>query len=69
MSEKTIHIRSARPDDASIIADFNICMAMETEKLALDPSTIFAGVRAILADAGSRRDETIKIEPARCIVI
>src|SRR5947207_13742177 len=51
MSEKTIHIRSARPDDASIIADFNICMAMETEKLALDPSTIFAGVRAILADA------------------
>src|SRR6476646_5111767 len=50
MSEKTIHIRSATPDDASIIADFNIRMAMETENLALDPSTIFPGVRAVFAD-------------------
>jgi|SRR6266568_2738052 len=50
MSDQTLHIRSATPDDASIIADFNIRMAMETEKLALDPSTIFAGVRAVFLD-------------------
>lgn len=50
MSEQTPHIRSATPDDASSIADFNIRMAMETENLALDPSTIFPGVRAIFVD-------------------
>jgi GNAT superfamily N-acetyltransferase len=50
MSEQTLHIRSATPDDASSIADFNIRMAMETENLALDPSTIFPGVRAVLVD-------------------
>ena len=50
MREKTVQIRSATPDDASIIADFNIRMAMETENLALDPSTIFPGVRAIFAN-------------------
>jgi len=50
MSEQTLHIRSATPDDASSIADFNIRMAMETEELALDPSTIFPGVRAVFLD-------------------
>jgi ribosomal protein S18 acetylase RimI-like enzyme len=50
MREKTVQIRSATPDDASIIADFNIRMAMETENLALDPSMIFPGVRAIFAN-------------------
>jgi len=50
MSNKTLQIRLARPDDASIIADFNIRMAMETEKLALDPSIIFPGVRAVFTD-------------------
>jgi len=50
MRDQTIHIRSATPDDASTIADFNIRMAMETEKLALDPSTIFPGVRAVFVD-------------------
>ena len=50
MSDKTLHIRSATPDDASIIADFNIRMAIETEKLALDPSIIFPGVRAVFVD-------------------
>jgi len=51
MSDPLIHIRSASADDASIIADFNIRMAMETEKLALDPGTIFPGVRAVFAEA------------------
>ena len=32
MSDQPLNIRSARADDASIIADFNIRMAMETEK-------------------------------------
>jgi len=50
MSDKTLHIRSATPDDASIIADFNIGMAIETENLVLDPSTIFPGVRAVFLD-------------------
>src|SRR3954447_25045301 len=50
MSDPSLHIRSATPDDASIIADFNIRMAMETENLALDPSTIFPGVRAVFED-------------------
>jgi len=50
MSDQPIRVRSASPDDASIIADFNIRMAMETENLALDPSTIFPGVRAVFSD-------------------
>jgi ribosomal protein S18 acetylase RimI-like enzyme len=50
MSDESLHIRSATAEDASIIAEFNIRMAMETENLALDPSTIFPGVRAVFAD-------------------
>src|SRR5258706_7988212 len=50
MRDQAVHIRSATADDASIIADFNIRMAMETEKLAVDPSSIFPGVRAVLVD-------------------
>ena len=52
MSEKTpIQVRSATPDDASLIADFNIRMAMETEKLVLDPKVIGPGVTALFDDA------------------
>ena len=51
MSEQTIPVRSATLGDASIIADFNIRMALETEKLALDPNVIGPGVRALLEDA------------------
>ncbi len=51
MSEEILHIRSARSDDASIIAEFNIAMAMETEKVALDPKVIGPGVSAIFEDA------------------
>ena len=46
----SITVRRARAEDDQIIADFNIRMAMETENLALDPSTIFPGVRAVFAD-------------------
>jgi GNAT superfamily N-acetyltransferase len=51
MSDPALRVRSASPDDASIIADFNIRMAIETENLALDPGTIFPGVRAVFANA------------------
>jgi GNAT superfamily N-acetyltransferase len=47
MSTPSIRIRPAIPDDAAAIADFNIRLAMETEELALDPSMIFPGVRAL----------------------
>ncbi len=43
-------IREARESDADTIADFNVRMAMETEQLGLDPSTVQRGVRAALAD-------------------
>src|SRR5258707_15297551 len=49
-SRSSLHVRSATLDDASIIADFNIRLAMETESLALDPSIIFPGVRALFED-------------------
>lgn len=42
-------IRLATPADAETIASFNEAMARETEGKALDPSTIRAGVRALLA--------------------
>ena len=42
-----ITVRSARPDDAATIAEFNRTMAWETERLELDASTIQAGVTAV----------------------
>ena len=44
-------IRKARLADCAIIADFNVRMAWETEKLRLDQQTIHCGVRAALQDA------------------
>ena len=41
-------IRKAIPRDASVIADFNRRLAMETESLELDPSRVLAGVTALL---------------------
>jgi GNAT superfamily N-acetyltransferase len=43
-------IRQATPADATVITDFNLRMAEETEQLRLDPETIRAGVVAVLAD-------------------
>jgi GNAT superfamily N-acetyltransferase len=47
MSSVLIHVRSARVEDVATLADFNMRLAMETEDLALDPSIIFPGVRAL----------------------
>jgi ribosomal protein S18 acetylase RimI-like enzyme len=48
----SVAIRPARPSDAEILAEFNTRMAMETERIRLDPATILAGCRAVLGDAG-----------------
>jgi ribosomal protein S18 acetylase RimI-like enzyme len=46
----TLTIRRGVPTDADIVADMNSRMALETEGKTLDPPTISAGVRAVLAD-------------------
>lgn len=45
-------IRPARPEDAAVLADYQIRMARETEDLELDRSTVERGVAAVLADPG-----------------
>jgi ribosomal protein S18 acetylase RimI-like enzyme len=44
MSSSAIQVRFATPDDAAVIADFNIAMAKETESIELDHGTVHAGV-------------------------
>jgi ribosomal protein S18 acetylase RimI-like enzyme len=54
MTEKTadqIRIRRGAPQDAQIVAEFNIAMAGETEAKVLPPSVIGPGVRKALEDA------------------
>lgn len=46
----TIKIRLATPEDASVITDFNIKMALETEEFHLDYHVVSKGVRSLLAD-------------------
>jgi GNAT superfamily N-acetyltransferase len=43
-------IRTAVPGDAAVISDFNIKLALESERLELDPQTVAAGVAALIAD-------------------
>jgi ribosomal protein S18 acetylase RimI-like enzyme len=43
-------IRPARTDDATVIADFNTAMALETEHKCLDPATLRAGVEHAVAN-------------------
>jgi ribosomal protein S18 acetylase RimI-like enzyme len=45
-----ILIRSARPEDAPLIVDFQLRMARETEDLELDLATVTAGVESVFAD-------------------
>lgn len=45
-----LKIRPARPEDAAIIIDFQIAMALETENLHLDPLKVQLGVGAVFAD-------------------
>lgn len=39
--------RWAKPEEAQTITDFQVAMAMETEKMVLDPKICGAGVRAV----------------------
>jgi GNAT superfamily N-acetyltransferase len=45
-----IKIRKADMNDIDFIVGFQKSMALETENLVLDPSTVFLGVRAVLKD-------------------
>lgn len=45
-----ITVRNAKLSDANSIIDFQLKMARETEKLALDPDTVTKGVNAVLND-------------------
>lgn len=45
----SVSIRVARAADASRIADFNRCLAEETESKLLDPQTVLEGVRTLIA--------------------
>ena len=54
-SSSDCRIRPATPDDAATIVDFNRRLARESEHRELDPETIAAGVRAILADPAKGR--------------
>ena len=49
-SSGDILVRAAAPEDASIIAGFQILMARETEGMELDPETVDRGVAAVFAD-------------------
>lgn len=46
-----IAIRAARPEDADVIAEFNVRLARESEGRELEADTIAHGVRMLLADA------------------
>ena len=48
-------IRPAEPDDWETIVELNCRLAEETEDKRLDPATISAGVKAILADSTKGR--------------
>src|SRR4051794_30745163 len=48
-------VRPGGADDGPLIADMNARMARETEGKALDPATLAAGVRAVLADPARGR--------------
>ena len=50
-----LRIRPAVAADAPVIADFNRCLARETEHRELDPTRVGAGVAAVLADPAKGR--------------
>ncbi|WP_163718272.1 GNAT family N-acetyltransferase [Mangrovibacterium lignilyticum] len=43
-------IRKAQPEDASVITEFQLAMALETENLKLNKETVSSGVEAVFAD-------------------
>ena len=48
-SSTEFHLRTAGPQDAEAIAQFNINIAWETEKIALLPDVILSGVRNLMS--------------------
>ncbi|MBS0204941.1 MAG: GNAT family N-acetyltransferase [Planctomycetes bacterium] len=50
MPNSEFEIRTARVEDWEVIAEFNSRLAAETEGKSLNPETINAGARALLAD-------------------
>lgn len=47
----TYEVRPARAEEASVLVDFQLRMAAETEDLGLDPATLTGGVAAVFADS------------------
>jgi ribosomal protein S18 acetylase RimI-like enzyme len=45
-----LNIRQAVPQDAEVLAQFNVQLANESESLVLDPARVRAGVEALLRD-------------------
>jgi GNAT superfamily N-acetyltransferase len=45
-----IIVRKATPADVSVIADFNLALAWETEHLRLDEPRVLAGVKALIRE-------------------
>ena len=62
MSE--IQVRSANPEDWSVIADFNCRLAAESEGKQLNPETTRRGVQALLADPHKGRYFVATLEGA-----
>ncbi len=50
-----ITVRDTTIDDLATLAQFNIDLALESENLHLDPSTVSSGVRALLEDPSKGR--------------
>jgi GNAT superfamily N-acetyltransferase len=46
----SITVRQATPEDADFLVHGNAALALETERIALDPDRLRDGVRALLAD-------------------
>ncbi len=49
--QKMFIVREARLQDISVIANFQLAMAWETEKLELDPEVVSFGVKAVFEDS------------------
>jgi RimJ/RimL family protein N-acetyltransferase len=49
-ADESVEIRSARPEDAATIIEFQIRMAIETEGIELDRPTVIRGVQAVFED-------------------
>jgi len=47
-----IVVREATLDDAEMISNFQVAMAMETESFVLDKTTVSKGVKAVFDDTG-----------------